>query len=241
MKSNNIDRKDIDNLCNNPEKFLPIDESGDFHIERLNKKYAARRLQKNMYIFEMAYKVLTDGKHFSEKKAFGEMHGDCYLWVEKHDKIQVIIYQAQSYRHIYIKDGSTFHIRSLDYSMNYPSYEKTRLKGITIAKFKKQGFEPFCSNDVNKRQHDFEAFTYGDARDAAYILSGTIPKASHFGIHEGVEKPENIDAEKFQQIKELRAALDIITNCDYVNTHTLRAISNMEYWLPYLNGEEELE
>ncbi len=149
-----------------PEKHLTIDDMGDLHLRWFNQHYAALRMLKNKPIFDKAFKILTERGNFSRSNAFGEMHPDGYLWIEKHDTIKVIVEEWQSSRRIYIDDGYNFHIRALEYKYNFPEYRVAMLKGITIDKFKKQGFKPFCP-DINR----FKGFTYGDERDDGYILS----------------------------------------------------------------------
>ena len=162
-------KKKYDEFHQNPDKYIPIDELGDLYLRWFNERYAALRMIKNMPIFEKAFNLLTERGNFSRDNAFGEMHCDGYLWVMKHEKIKVIVEERQSYKYIYIDDGSSFHIRALDYQSNYPAYRRNELKGITEAKFKKQGFKPYCPQDVNSKR--FGAFTYGDARDEGYIMS----------------------------------------------------------------------
>lgn len=152
-----------------PNKYIPINELGDLYLNWFNERYAALRMIKNLPIFNKAYKLLTERKNFSRNNAFGEMHCDGFLWVIKHDKIKVIVEERQSYKYIYIDNGSKFHIRALDYHGNYPAYRRNELKGISEIKFKKQGFQPYCPKDVNTQR--FGAFTYGDSRDEGYIMS----------------------------------------------------------------------
>jgi hypothetical protein len=125
----------------NPEKYLRIDE---------------------------AFEVLTERGNFSKETAFGEMHGDGYMWIVQHESVKVIVNQEQSFCYIYIDDGDNFHIRGLEYDGYYPSFIQSEFKRITVDKFKKQGFKPSCPDDGNKR---FDAFTYGDGRDIGYVLS----------------------------------------------------------------------
>ena len=154
----------LTDLAENPAKYIHIGDDGDNIIKELNKNYAGLRMLKQMTLFDRAFKMLTERGHFSRKNAFGEMCRDGYMWVEKHENVQVIVEVRQSYMHIFIKDGYRFHIRALDYKYNYPPLRKQELKGITVAKFKAQGFRP----TTNK---DFDAFRYGDNRDEAYIFS----------------------------------------------------------------------
>jgi hypothetical protein len=152
---------------NTPEKYLPIDDLGDLYIQWFYNRFAALRMLKNMSIFDKAYKILTERKNFSKKTAFGEMHGDGYIWVERHPEIKVIVEEWQSYRLIWIKDSYKFHIRRLYYQYNYP--QNSVPKSFTIAAFRKQEFHPYCPSDYNEKR--FDAFTYGDNRDGGYVLS----------------------------------------------------------------------
>ena len=110
--------------------------------------------------------MLAERKHYSRANAFGEMHCDGFLWIEKCEEVQVIVEERQSYRFIYIKDSTSFHIRELYYKWVYPAYNKKRLSGLTIPKFRKQGFKHYCPE-----KDRFKGFTYGDCRDSGYILS----------------------------------------------------------------------
>jgi hypothetical protein len=154
-------------FMNSPDKYLPIDELGDFYLRKFNDRYAGLKAVKQIPLFEKAFKILSDRGCYSKELAFGEMHGDGYLWVLKHKDIKVIIEQQQSYKLVYILDGLHFHIRALDYAMNYPQYRKTELKDITETRFKSIGF---------KLNNTFKAFTYGDERDSGYILSMCLIK-----------------------------------------------------------------
>lgn len=214
------DREKYREFAKSPNKYLPIDETGDSFIQSFFNKYTALRMIKNMPIFDKAYKVLTERGNFSREDAFGEMHGDGHIWVEKHPKIQVIVEEQQSFRHIFIKDGSNFHIRGLEYDMNYPIHNRTRLKGITISKFRKQNFVPFCPNDVNVTR--FNGFTYGDSRDEGYIFSGHLP----------ITKSSN---------KDIELLLGQTITCDFADSRTLYAIKSMEFWVHYLNNIDDLE
>lgn len=169
---NDTQKEQCREFSRNPDKYLPIDELGDLWLQSFNDRYAGLRLKKNIPIFEKAYKLLSERGHYSKKNSFGEMHCDGYLWIMKHESIQVIVEERQSYKYIYIKDGLDFHIRALNYSNNYPALKKIELKGITEDKFKKQGFKRYCSNDVNEER--FSAFTYGDERDKGYVLSACL-------------------------------------------------------------------
>lgn len=148
---------------NNPQNFIPISQEGDHYLKEFNKRYAGLRMKGMLPIFYKAYDLLTKRKCYSRKTAFGEMSRDGYIWIMKHDTIKVIVEERQSYKYIYIDDGSEFHIRALNYKNNYP--QKPELTGITEDKFKEQNF-----------RHDFKqdgcnGFKFGDARDEGYILS----------------------------------------------------------------------
>lgn len=180
---------------NTPEKYVPISEIGDLHVQWFVDRYAALRMIKNMPIFEQAYSLLTERGNYSRKNAFGEMHCDGFLWIEKHPKIKVIIEERQSYKYIYIKEPCKFHIRALAYNLNYPEYRRTQLKGITIDGFRKQGFVSFCPDNVNAER--FGAFTYGDARDEGYILSMDF-------LCKGMEKIEYADSRTISAIENMK-------------------------------------
>jgi len=176
----------------NPEQYLRIDDVGDLHVQWFYDMYAAKRLLKNIPIFERAYELLTTRKNFSRRNAFGEMHGDNYLWIEKHDKIKVMVHEGQSYRYIFIMNGHIFHIRALEYQFNFPPYRKKQLQGITISKFRKQGFKDECLNGKDR----FDAFSYGDNRDSGYILSANLQIKNH-------EKVEYADLRTIYAIKSM--------------------------------------
>lgn len=143
---------------------IPLNDVGDYEIQKLFNAYACERMLENKSIFDRAYDYLVENEMFSSEEAFGEMHADGYLWVEKHDEVKVIVEERQSYRFIYIDDGKSFHIRALDYEFNYPEARRKELEGVTVDRFREQDFRP---NSNSK----FEAFQYGDTRDEAYVLS----------------------------------------------------------------------
>ncbi len=162
-----VERNDIQwkkEFHNNPDKYLSIDELGDLRIGWLYDRYAALRLLKNMYLFDKAYELMTERKNFSRRNAFGEMHGDCYMWIEKCDH-SVIVFKGQSYKRIFIKENYTFHIRDLYYSCLWREGEKQRLKGLTVKKLKENNFERKYNKDNNN------CLKYGDARDRGYIAT----------------------------------------------------------------------
>ena len=183
-----------DEFYKNPQKYIPLDDLGDLYLGWFYDRYVALRMLKNMPIFERAYELLTERKHYSRNNAFGEMHCDGYLWILKHDTIKVIVEERQSYKYIYINDGNHFYIRALEYKYNYPPYRRKELKGITEAKFKKQGFKPHCPQDPNEER--FDAFTYGDSRDDGHLLSMDYWLKGH-------EKAENSDGHSIAAIKSL--------------------------------------
>lgn len=88
-----------------PSQAIPLNDSGDYKITKLYEQYWGQRLLKSVETFEAAYKLLTELKHFSRRNSFGEMCHDRYLWIEKHPKVKVLVYEAQSYRTIYILEG----------------------------------------------------------------------------------------------------------------------------------------
>ena len=193
MEQYSLGEKRREDFHENPDKYLRIDEVGDLHLQWFYDKYAALRLLKNIPIFERAYDLLTERKNFSRRNAFGEMHGDHYLWIEKHPKIKVLVDQDQSHRYIYLMDGHRFHIRALEYEYNCPVYRRKQLKGITVAKFRKQGFKTKCQDNQDKR---FGAFSYGDERDDGYILSADLSIKYH-------EKVEYADIRSISAIKNM--------------------------------------
>lgn len=198
---NNIINKKLDILkkarkkefYGDPEKYLCLDEVGDLHIQWFFDRYAALRMLQKMPIFDRAYELLTERKHFSRANSFGEMHCDGYLWIEKCEDVKVIVEERQSFRMIYIKDSYRFHIRELYYKYAWPSYRRKKLWGISISKFRDQRFKPSCPEDIDSR---FGAFTYGDARDEGYILSMDM-------LIEGFEKVEYANSGTLSAIKSL--------------------------------------
>ena len=103
----------------NPLAHLELSDVGDLHAGWFMERYAAERAMARIDIVRKAYDVCVAGKHFSRAKAFGEMHADGYLWVEKTDDpdVKVVIEERQSYKRAYILyDGEykkEFHIRDL--------------------------------------------------------------------------------------------------------------------------------
>jgi len=164
-----LSKSGYENFYQNPDNHIPIDEFGDFYLNFFYERYTALRMLKNLHIFEKAYKILTSRKNYTRENSFGKMFGDGYLWIVQHPTIKVIVSEWQSFHYIYINDGYNFHIRALDYELNYPTCRKIELKGISIQKFIKQDFVPYCPLNVNVKR--FAAFTYGDSRDTGYILS----------------------------------------------------------------------
>lgn len=160
-------KQDLD-FYKNPENYLSIDEIGDLELDWFTKNYVGLRFMKNKPIFDKAYEVLSQRGNFSKENAFGEMHGDGYLWIVPHDSVKVIVNEQQNFCYIYIDDGEDFHIRGLEYDGYYPSYRQHEFEGILVERFEQQGFKPSCPEDGTKR---FNAFTYGDGRDTGYVLS----------------------------------------------------------------------
>lgn len=210
-----------DEFHKHPENYLSIDEIGDLHIQWFYNKYAALRLKSVLPIFERAYELLTERGNFSRKNAFGEMHCEGYLWIEKHDEIKVIVEERQSYSNIYIYDGYSFHIRALDFATNYPQHRKNELKNIKLKGFIEQGFKPFCPNDYNIKT--FDAFTYGDSRDDGYIVSVS-------GLYKSNEMPE-----------EIRKMFKNLISCDYADSRTLYMLDSLNFWTHYLDNPDDLE
>jgi hypothetical protein len=207
----------------NPDKYLKIGDIGDLHLEWFNARYAYLRMMEYMPLFDRAYKLLTERKHFSRKNAFGEMHGDGCLWIEKADNVQVIIEERQSYRRAYIKSETRFHIRALSYQWNCPSWRRTMLLGCTIKKMKNQGFKPTVDY-----KNGAPNFLYGDSRDVGYILSMELDWQSKF-------LDECLGAEKAGTIPSMKKGIDSF--CDY----TIGGITCIKFWEVYLDDPKLLE
>ena len=196
-----------------PDLFFKegFNDLGDYHLEKFVDRYAAERLKGNMYLFDRAYKVMSERGNYSRKNAFGEMHGDCYMWIEKCEHSDVIVYETQSCKYLYIKDKflfkkgydnlGRFHIRQL-YSQWDWAYKKTELKGMTLARYKKYNFKTGGSQKENKGLY------YGDCRDTGYI--GTLER-------------------------------NIMDEIDRADFRTLAIINMMKYWELYLENPKDLE
>ena len=154
---------------NNPEQIQEGSDVGDLHVQWFLDNYVGGRLDQHMDLFNRAFALLTERGHYSRENAFGEMHGDCYLWIEKCDHSDVLVYEMQSSRTMFIKEhkwdetyGGTeppmfgrFHIRDLYYKYAYPAYKKEQLKGAKLKDWRKKDFIP----------------QYSDSRDVGYIGS----------------------------------------------------------------------
>lgn len=215
----------FEKFYNNPETYIPIDEMGDLYLNYFRCKYAALRMLKNLPIFERAHKVLTEGHHYSHRTAFGEMHGDGYLWSPPHPIAKVIVEQWQSYRHIHILHPGSYHIRALAYAGNYPRHRSAELTGITEAKFRQHDYLPKC-HPAKQWSLNNRGFTYGDARDKGYILS--------MGIGDFASAKTELELKYARGLLESQPAKD-------VNDHTISGIRSIETWLHYLDNPEDLE
>lgn len=209
-----MNKQEAREFWNNPTDHLELTDVGDLHIGWLIERFAAERAKSRIETVIKAYDVCVTGKHFSRAKAFGEMHADGYIWVEKTDdpNVKVIIEERQSYKRAYIlydkKYKKEFHIRDLYCKWAYPTYRKIELKGITIANFRKQGWKHVCPNVPSAR---FNAFTYGDCRDAGYIASMDY-------WTDGLIEPK----------------------IDSATTYTLGALRCIEFWDYYLDNPKLL-
>ena len=72
------------------------DECGELYLGWFYDSYATEKLKRYLPVFEKAYNVLTERKNFSRRNAFGEMHGDNYIWIERCDHSKVIVFETQS-------------------------------------------------------------------------------------------------------------------------------------------------
>lgn len=153
-------KEKADKFWMHPEKSIRIDEVGDLHVQWFYDRYAAMRLLQRIPLYEVAYELLTNRGHFSRKNAFGEMHCDRYLWVEKCEHSEVIVEEGQSYLTLNIyKPGRAFHIRDLYYKY---AFDKTSLKGLTLSEYRKIDFKAGLEGKI---------FRYGDTRDDGYLGS----------------------------------------------------------------------
>ncbi len=142
-----------------------INDCGELYLGWFYDSYATEKLKRFLPIFDRAYKILIERKNFSRKNAFGEMHGDNYIWIEKCDHSKVIVFETQSCRYLIIReDGYSpgFHIREL-YSQW--AYNRNRLRGLTVSRFRKFDFK------TGQSQCENNGFFYGDARDEGFICS----------------------------------------------------------------------
>lgn len=199
-----------ENFWKYPAKFVPINDVGHDRIQNLYGRFAIVYLLKNMPIFTRAYTYLREQNNFSEKEAFGEMHGDKYLWIEQHDHAEVLVLKEQSHSFIYIKNGASFYIRSLEFGKEAAAIKKYRLSG----------FKPGSGNA--------DSFRYGDGRDKNHVLSAQLllPDTS-----------ERVATSEFaEQMKELSSSI----TTDNANYHTIHAIEEIAQWEHYLNDPDEL-
>jgi len=159
---------DSENWYDHPERIQEANDVGDLYVQWFLDNYVGGRLDKNMDLFNRAFALLTERGHYSRDNAFGEMHGDCYLWIEKCEHSQVLVYEQQSSRILFIKENlydetygedkpmfGKFHIREIWYKYAYPSWKKAQLKGYKLKDWRKADFKP----------------SYGDARDIGYVAT----------------------------------------------------------------------
>lgn len=143
-----------------------INDCGELYLGWFYDSYATEKLKRYLPIFDKAYNLLTERGNFSRKNAFGEMHGDNYIWIEKCDHSKVIGFETQSCLFLMIRNNNgyfkEFHIREL-YSQL--AYNKNQLRGLTISKFRKFDFK------TGQSQSDNNGFFYGDHRDNGFICS----------------------------------------------------------------------
>lgn len=152
----------------NPAKYLPLSEAGDQRIQWFMDKYAGLRLLQRLPLFEKAYTLMKERGNISRKKAFGEMHGDNYMWiieVPEKSYLKVIALEMQSNMILFIKDGGSFHIREVYYPNIFPAYRKHELTFCSLKNFIKTKFRQYEGN---------EGYVYGDSRDSGYLGSTTL-------------------------------------------------------------------
>lgn len=146
-----------------PEEYFRIDDVGDLHIQWMFDRYAAMRLMQKLPLFDRAYDLMVERKNYSRKNAFGEMHGDVFMWVEKCGHSKIIVLEHQNGSLIFIRANYKFHIRELLHQSTYPPYKKAELKESTLGNFKR--------TDFDKGHNENQALRYGDARDIGYLGS----------------------------------------------------------------------
>jgi len=154
-----------------PELITEISEMGDYYVQEFLDNYAGKRVEQLMPLFDRAFKLLTEREHYSRKNAFGEMHCDSYMWIEKCEHSQVIVYEIQSARFMFIKENKydetygsdeppmfgKFHIRQLYFKYQYPTWMKAKLADAKLKHFRKIDFKPL----------------YCDSRDIGYLGTAT--------------------------------------------------------------------
>lgn len=209
-------------LWKTPEKILSLDDVGELHLQWMIEYFAAERLIQRLPIFDKAVEVMTERGNFSRKNAFGEMHGDCYMWIEKAD-CPVICYEDQNNRLLFIKSNSCkFYIRQLAYGANIYNWGRS-FSNCKLSTFRTTGFKQCDENP---------AFRYGDSRDSGDRCSAGLfgmPVASleeleELGIPAKFHLPNN--------------EMNKVDNADF---HTFYALKLMDYWEPYLDNPDELE
>ncbi|MCK5019017.1 MAG: hypothetical protein KAS32_18295 [Candidatus Peribacteraceae bacterium] len=149
-----------------PKNIVAASEIGDYEVQNFLDNYIGGRLDQNMELFDRAFALLTERGHYSRKNAFGEMHCDSYMWIEKCEHSQVLVYEIQSARFLFVKENKydetygeeracfgKIHIRELYFEHAYPAWKKNQLKNAKLKHF---------------RDADFK-MRYGDSRDEGYI------------------------------------------------------------------------
>lgn len=149
-----------DFVWESPSKYFSLDDVGDLHLQWLIDRYAALRLKQRLPLFNRAFDLMTERGNYSRKNAFGEMHGDCFMWIEKCEHSRVICYENQSQRLLFIALNTYgFHIR-------YLAYKYSWIKGS----HKESKLETFKRTDF-KQTNENPAFQFCDARDEGYAVS----------------------------------------------------------------------
>lgn len=192
-----------ENFWKYPDRFVPIDEVGHHRIKNLYGRFAVLYLLKVLPIFYRACEILEAGNHFSEDTKFGEMHGDGYMWLEKSEEIKAIVFKEQSHSFLYIKDGASFYIRSLEFGN-----EEKHLKKFRNSKFLKSKQNPL--------------FIYCDGRDKNHVFSCDM-------LIE--ERPvDNTDSKINETLCRLYDSI-VTDSADYHTIHAIEQIGEWQYYL----------
>lgn len=154
------------------DEVLECNEVGDLRLNWLYEHHAGNRLVNELPKFLACYKMLEDRGHIGQRKKFGEMPGDSYMWIEKCTHSKVIIYECQSAMFLYSvkelehedeKHIKGAHIRQLYYKHSLAS-TKVELKECTLAAYRKIDF------DIGGKESPHFC-RYADGRDQGYIAS----------------------------------------------------------------------